>query len=348
MLVLSIVATFVIAAIIHPSHEVFLVIILVSVSKLLDYVTDIMYGFQQQRERMDYIGISRTLQAILQFVLLGIVVWLTRSVVWGAATLPVISGLMMVFYNAPMTARVAGGKTGVAPSVRTLFHPSWDLPRLWTLARLSLPLGFVALFGMLNVNIPRYFVQDHIGLRELGIFSAMWSMLHPVGLISGSIISSVTPRMARYYVESLAQFNRMLGMLLGLAVVSGLVGVILAHFFGRAILSTLFRPAYAEHPVTFQWMMAAAGMTYIASALGAATTAARSYVLQPYIFFVAMLSIFAACSLLVPHYGVLGAAWSYLVGCTVLAVGFGILITVTLVAAKRAEAQTAKHIPTQT
>ena len=360
-LVFAVLAIIGVVAVIHPSVEVSWVIAMITLAKIFDSISDIMYGLQQQNERMDYISISRMIQGVLQLTIMALVFYVTRSLVWATVMVALGSGLVTLFYDVPKSARIASHalltypQPGLSadhqsPSAAGLLKPAWHKQALWTLTRLSLPLGFSSVLGMLNVNLPRYFVQDYAGASELGIFSAMWSMLHPVGMVAGAILAAVTPRLARYYVESIPQFKRMLFNLLGLAVLSGAVGVLVAHFFGRQVLTVLFRPAYASHPITFQWMMAAAGITYISSALNSATTAARSYKLQPYVYLVTMLSNLLACYLLVPRYGVLGAAWAYLIGCLVLALGFGILTVTALLSAKRRDReapQPAEAIPAQ-
>lgn len=334
-----------IIGVIRPGKEAAVVIALVALAKLFDMVSDSMYGLMQQNERMDYISISRITQGILQLTIMAVVFYLTRSLIWATLTVAIGSGLVTAFYDIPMAARIANhvahdNGAALPPPGHWLavLKPSWQAPSLWTLGRLSLPLGFVSVLGMLNVNIPRYFVQDYSGASELGIFSAMWSMLHPIGMVTGSVIQSVMPRMARYYVESLHQFKRIVLILLSMAVFSGLLGVTLAHFFGRQVLSAFFRPEYASHPITFQWMMVAAGMIYVTAVLNGATNAARSFKLQPFVFSGAVSINTLVCYLLVPHYGVLGATWAYCCGSTVTMLGFALVTIAAVRSAERREA----------
>ena len=39
--------------------------------------------------------------------------------------------------------------------------------------RLALPLGFVMMLASLGTNVPRYVVEHRLGVRELGVFSAV-------------------------------------------------------------------------------------------------------------------------------------------------------------------------------
>lgn len=298
-------------------RETACVLALVTAAKLADSISDVLYGLFQQSERMDYSSISRMLQGALQLVTLGIVMALTGSLVWAVGMVALASGLVTVFYDIRMAARLAGW-VGL--------RPSWNGPRLWNLAQLAFPLGIVGLLGMLNINLPRYFVEHWAGVRELGIFSAMWSLLHPVGLMSGSVIQVVAPRMARAYLEDIGAYKRLLAKLILLAAASGVAGVLLACIAGRGLLSVLFRPEYAERPAVFVCIMAAAGLFYVASALGGALNAARRFRAQPYVYGAALLVNAACCALLVPRSGISGAAWAYFAGCATWLVGFAVLV----------------------
>lgn len=298
-------------------RETACVLALVTAAKLADSISDVLYGLFQQSERMDYSSISRMLQGALQLVTLGIVMALTGSLVWAVGMVALASGLVTVFYDIRMAARLAGWAG---------LRPSWNGPRLWALARLAFPLGIVGLLGMLNINLPRFFVEHWAGVRELGIFSAMWSLLHPVGMVSGSVIQAVAPRMARAYLEDIGAYKRLLSKLTLLAAASGAAGVLLAIFAGRGLLSALFRPEYAERPAVFVCIMAAAGLFYVASALGGALNAARQFRAQPWVYGAALLVNIVCCSLLVPRAGIGGAAWAYFAGCATWLAGFALLV----------------------
>ena len=343
-------------AVIHPGLEMAAVIALVTLSKAFDSVSDTMYGLMQQNERMDYISISRIMQGILQLVIMSVVFYVTRSLIWATAMVALSSGLVTAFYDIPTAARVgnnlrsAQGAAASKPdslkpgSFLAVLKPSWAAPSLWTLTRLSLPLGFVALLNMLNINIPRYFIQHDFGPSQVAFFSAMWNVTHPIAMASGASLSAGTPRLARYYVESLAEYNRLLLLLLGLALFSGIFGVLLAHFFGRQVLTILYRPIYASHPIAFQWIMAAAGASFVSSVFSQAASAARRFVPQPFIYLAAASSSALACVLLVPRFGLLGAAWSYGIGCTVSMLGFAWLAAGAIDAAARRNTREAKII----
>jgi O-antigen/teichoic acid export membrane protein len=85
-------------------------------------------------------------------------------------------------------------------------------------------------------------------------------------------------------------------------------GILLIWLAGRPILLLLYQPEYAERVGIFLWLGLAAGISYVASLLGFAMTAARYFRAQLPVFLISTLVTAAGCTLLVPRYQLLGAA----------------------------------------
>lgn len=154
---------------------------LIGCAKAVEYVSDILYGSLQQQENMSGIAISMTMRAVLSVGALSLGVYLSHSLEWGAACLLISSTLVLLAYDIPKTLAV--GRI----NLRTLRSESRRYideviakgghRRLWKLGMAGLPMGFVLMLVSLNLNIPRYFIQQRLGTHELAIFSAIGTLL---------------------------------------------------------------------------------------------------------------------------------------------------------------------------
>src|ERR1700739_3231721 len=99
-------------------------------------------------------------------------------------------------------------------------------------------------------------------------------------MAASSLCQATAARLARYYVENLPQFRRLLLQIVAIAVSNGVIGVLFAVLWGRKFLTIMYRPEYAMYPSVFAWLMAAAGVSYVASALGYGLAAARKFDVQ--------------------------------------------------------------------
>jgi len=325
------------------SLETALVIIFVTVAKIFDSLSDILYALQQHHEQMDNIAISRILQGILQLLTLGIVFRLTGSLVWATAVMAGASGLITLIYDIPYTARVgafSSQQKGRWLSRRSLnaIAPSWNFTAIRALARLAAPLGVVAVLGIVTTSTPRYFLAYYLSQREVGLFSAMWSLFFPILLIAGSVVQALIPRMARYYQEDIRQFKNLLKKMLAVSVLCGIIGVLIAHFAGRVILTLLFGSEYAQHPTVFVWIMVAAGLYYISVPFNQTVICARSFNVQPLIHSVTLIVTLISGIVLIPRYGLLGAAWVMCASMGTLLVGLAIASLYSLSCEQRRQA----------
>ena len=138
----------------------------------------------------------------------------------------------------------------------------------------------------------------------------------------GSFLQAAAARLARYYIEDLRQFRKLLLQLVAIAAANGVIGVLAAVLFGRQFLTIMYRPEYAMYPSVFAWLMVAAGVSYIASAVGYGLSAARKFDVQCLVYICVALATTVACVFLVPKYGLLGAAWALMTGTLTWCVGF--------------------------
>jgi len=294
--------------------ETALVILAVGLAKAFESMSDVVYGLLQAHERMDRIALSMMIKGPLSLVALGLVVYLTASIAWGALALAGVWGLLLITYDIPNGIRLLDGEEG--------FGPCWDFLSLARLAWLALPLGIVMMLISLNANIPRYFIERYRGERELGIFAALAYLMVAGNTVVSALGQSASPRLAHYHTQGDGHaFRQLLIKLVGLGAGMGVVALLVALIAGREILTTLYRPEYAQHAELFTWMSVHATTLYLASFLGYGMTAARHFRSQIPLFGLCVITAALGCLWLVPRFGLLGAVWASLAASILQLVG---------------------------
>jgi O-antigen/teichoic acid export membrane protein len=334
-LVMCLLALLVIAGIVATSGfqpELSLIVLIIGLDKVADAVSDVIYGLLQQHEQMDRIAISNILKAVLSLVLLAMGEYFTHRLVWATLGWCLGSIVVMLFYD------LRNGRVVLKSlsSTRDNMIPRFEARTLARLAGLALPLGITTLLISLNANIPRYFIEHSSGERALGIFAALAFLATAGTNVSSALGQSAVPRLAKYYAGGDGRAFRMLLLkLMGVATLLGGAGVLVGLIAGRAILTLVYQPEYAEQTNVFVWLLAGAGVAYFASFIGYGTTAVHYFKLQPVILAVCAGSTFLMCALLVPARGILGAAWAMLVAISVQLVLMGVYLAHSQFALKR-------------
>src|SRR5712675_15456 len=196
--------------------------------------------------------------------------YVTRSIVW--AVIGLAFGRLLVLL-------VWDSRPDFAKSERSGFtvRLEWNSGEMLTLLRMALPLGVISMLISLNLSIPRYFVEVHSGSAELGIFSAIASLLTAGNLVVSAFGQSIFLPVARACAAlDRTKYRGYVVMAAALGGSLGGVAILAAVFFGRAILTHLFRPEYGERPDILVWLMIAGTIMFIASGLGYVITAVGS------------------------------------------------------------------------
>jgi len=299
---------------------------LIGGAKAVEYISDILYGSLQQQESMSGIAVSMTLRAILSVGCLSLGVRLTHSLAWGAACLLVSSTAVLLAYDIPKTLAV--GKVTLGTLIREcrLYFDEvmarGGHRRLRKLALAGLPMGFVLMMVSLNLNIPRYFIQRHLGMHELAIFSAIATLLAAGSVITNAVGQAAAPRLAKCFINRDRRgFSMLLGALIAASLGLGAMGFAGAVFFGKQAMTLIYRPEYSTRQDVLVWLMGASGFFYLGSTLGYAVTAVRCFAPQLPLFVAATVTTGIGCVLLVPSQGLRGAAIAILISAIIQCAG---------------------------
>jgi O-antigen/teichoic acid export membrane protein len=296
--------------------EVALVVLATAASKASEAISDAFYGLFMQQERLDRIAKSMMIKGPLSLVGLAVGFYLTGSVFWGVIGLTLARAVIMVSYD------MRNATLSLSPSSKLFSHiipkdfpgPRWNAPTLARLAWLTLPLGFVTMLISFNSNIPRYFIEGHLGSYQLGIFAAIAAFQKTAPTIVQALGRSASPRLAKYYAANNARaFRKLTLRLIGLGVLLGGAGVLVALVAGRQILTLFYGPEYAL-PGLFGLVMLGAGIDYVATMLLFVITSARYFRIQLPLHLLTAGAVALACFLLIPSAGLQGAAVALIIG----------------------------------
>lgn len=304
--------------------ETSLFILVIGLAKAVESISEVFYALLQKSERMDRVAFSMMLKGSLSLLMLGVGVYLTHNLFWGAVGLAIAWTIVLVVYDIRSGVLILKSTPQKlrdeisAKAELAILRPRWHLKKLLKLASVALPLGIVMMLISLNVNIPRYFIEHYLGERELGVFAAVAYLMVAGGMVVNALGQAASPRLAKYYGErnSIA-FRMLLLKLVGFGILLGIAGLLISIVAGQKILTVIYSPEYGEHADLFVWLMVAAGVNYVSSFLGYAMTAARYFRAQLPVYGLVTGISAIACLWLIPSFGVLGAAIALIIGAVI-------------------------------
>ena len=298
--------------------RVYIIIFIIALNKIIESTSDIAYGLPQKHEHMDLVAKSMILRNIGAVILLAAVVKLTGNLVFGAASIG-MWWLLVLFIFDKRNAEKFGR-----------FVPRFHVKSVLSIVWLGLPLGIGAGIMSANSNMTRYFVEAYQGSESLGYFAAMAYVVIGASRATTALGQSTSARLAQYYFSNRKAYVKLIKKILSVAFVLAVGVVLFGRYLGKPFLSIVYKPEYAERQDVFFWLLVAAGAMIIASILGYAAFATRHFKMQ-------LIGAIIVCGvsvltswLLIPRYGMKGAAWAMLLTTTTQCLALMVIILLAL------------------
>lgn len=283
------------------------VVIGVALAKSFESGSDILYGLFQQQEEMQRMAWSMIARGVLSVTSVGLTMAATHNIVLATAALAGSSLLLLLFFDIPFAlAMMRKRQMG-------LLTPRWNWPTLSRLALTAAPLGVSAMLMSWGTNVPRYFLEHYNGIREVGVFSAVFYVAMASGYLVTALGEAANPAMGRLFAAGmLTELREMMLRLILCTVLVGAVLLSLCALWGGRLLAWIYGAEYAVPPLLL-WLAIAAMVANLASILSYGLIATRRLRAHLGALIVMLLVTASLCQWLAPEYGSLGVAWALLV-----------------------------------
>jgi O-antigen/teichoic acid export membrane protein len=302
------------------------VVVLLAGAKSVESLSDVVAGLMQKVERLDQLATSLMIKGVASIAAFTAVFWNLRSLAAAVSAIGLTWLLVFLLYDFRLARRAIG-----AGAKMLKLNPSI----LGQLVVLSLPLGIVMALMSLNTNIPRYVLEHYLGESKLGIFASLAYLGTAASLVINALGQSAAARLSRMFADrQFEAFTSLLRKFALLGVLIGVIGVPAGAVFGRATLSMLYRPEYGNYLNVFLIVIATTSALAVASFLGYGVTAARSFKMPMLVNGATTLTTATLSLLLVPRFGLMGAAIALLLASLVQVAGFVVLMKMELKAAR--------------
>jgi O-antigen/teichoic acid export membrane protein len=286
------------------------VVVLVGIAKALDGVGDIYLGLFQRHGRMRIVGLSMIVNGVATVLAVTALLALTGSVVWTVLGSVAGSAIGSIAYclaaarallrTAGPAGRPSGGDT--RPAVGG---------RLTSLAMVALPLGVATGIVSFTTNVPRYLVGNRLGTAALGIFAAIGYVVLAANTVFAAVAQSMLPRMANLYAnDQVTALTRLIKRLVLAALGLGGLAVGAVAVLGRPALDLIYGAPYARHASVLTLFTVVAALSGAVFVLGTALSALHRFGNQFTASVATLVLTGVAGYLLIPRYGLDGAAWT--------------------------------------
>jgi O-antigen/teichoic acid export membrane protein len=300
---------------IGDSNETIFVVLLLGIAKGVESISDVIYGVFQQKDRMDLIAQSMIFKGILSVVSLMIVLVSTKNIILVTLTIMLSWVFVLLIFD-----------------IRTIRNyvtvkPIFNKKVLYSLLKLSIPLGFVMMLISLNDSIPKYFIKEFLGVEMLGFYSSIAYLVIAGNTVVGALGQASVSKLSKYYSSNdMLSFFKTLNRLLLFTFIISLLGILVSLLIGEELLVLLYNESFSSYHLILLLIMLGALFLYLSSILGYGITAARKFKIQPILFIFVIVVNAISCIILIPSNSINGAAYTFIITAFTQFVGSSVVI----------------------
>lgn len=293
-----------------------LITFFISISKLSEMISEVVYGQLMCLEKYDKFAISYILKSILSFMVFFFLAVNTKDLLISIIGYSTIWIVILIFFD----LKTING-------YKILKNISIDVNKIKRLTIIALPLGIVSTINSLYDSVPKLFIERYIGIEMLGIYSATSYITLVGGLFISGITLTFSPQLSKMLKDGKKRgfINRVFTMYI-IVIVLSIIFVILFKTFGKEIVSLLYTEEFVNHIDLLILLAISTTFTLTARIFGVACTSAHMNKEQLKIAIYCLITLVILNKLLIPYKGIYGVCISILLANFLKNILLGVLL----------------------
>lgn len=280
------------------SSNVWKVVLLLGCIKALEGISDIIYAYYNAQGKTKLISLSLTVKSLALILIFGSLLYFYKILnigLMGIILIYVLTLLLIDFRN-------------IGLNKKYFYLNVVDFKNIIILA---LPLGISVMLVALQSNIPRFFLEKFFNLEYVGVFSVFYYFIIVGGIVINSICQFISPRFSILFKENkMHELSKLTMQAWSVAAFLGISGLIVSITLGDFFVNILYGRHYLVWIDILNIVMFAGLFTYLSVVNGYLMTSLGLIKIQLPLFLFLTIFTLVLCWILIPAYGLLGAAWA--------------------------------------
>lgn len=280
--------------------KVVLIILSLCIYKFFEYISDIIFGYLQQQNLMESIGISQFFRGILNILFFGSIYYLTSNLMLAINFMNFSMLIMLLFYDV---------KT-IKLSKFNFKDLDFDEYKNIIIANLSLAISLLII--SLIVNIPKLYLEYYYGKEILGYFSGIYYIVTIANILLNPVLIILSNNFRYEYNKSMKSFSSFLYKIIFISSTICLIPAFIIGFFGDTILRILYNEEFVIYNNSFIILSISIVFSLINGILSLALITMRKNKSQLFINVINFVISLVIGYILIKNYSILGASLTIL------------------------------------
>ncbi|NJP39850.1 oligosaccharide flippase family protein [Oscillospiraceae bacterium HV4-5-C5C] len=310
----------------HYSADRALITALLALFCVFTNISDIFQGLAQKNERLDISGQSMSIRTIGGLLLMTALLVVTKNLYISVIGLILAQIAVILFFDIPKTKAFSDP------------HLNFSYKQMKLLFVQTFPL-FLSLFLQAYIyNMPKYAIDHYLSLDAQAIYGILFMPASIISLFGSFIFRPVLTHLSSLWSEK--QYLDVIKMCLSRIAVLLVLTLMLAtagFFVGTQVLSLLYTLDLSQYRSVLVIILIGGGVTGVSSLLYFMATAMQKQYRMLLCYLVSFIASIMVSFPLVKRWGLMGAAWSYLLSCVILNISIIALMFITTKRAVKAK-----------
>lgn len=289
-----------------PPFEIIIILLLFSF-RVVEAISDCYYGAIQKKNKLYQTGISLSLKAIFGLLAFSVTDWLFRDLAIAIGALIIVNLIFFFFYDLPNYRKLYQNKTKLI------------LTHLKPILKSCLPVFVFSALAIYLSNCQKYILPYHVSDEIQAIFGILIMPATVLGLIGSYLINPFIGLFTHHhknknYSAYIKSTKKLLLSLVGI----GTLALIICYFIGIPILQFIFQLDLSIYKIALQLIILASILYAASLIISSLLTILEENRRQIYVYLISSIIATISAILFIPHFGIFGAVYSFLISSFVL------------------------------
>lgn len=300
------------------------VIMLICLFRMIEAISDAVYGVLQYKGYLYKSGISLSLKGIIGLIGFTLVDYFTKSITLALVSLIILNLAFFYFYDCKNVKEYLSGKV--------------SFNNILLILKETLPIFIYSFLAMYVANICKYML-DYFDTEEAqNIFGIIFMPSTVIGLCSAYIVVPIITSLndllkSKKYKE----FNKLVSKMMIILVGAGMVAIIGAYILGIPVLNVLYGMDLSNYKNLLLLVLVGATFYTLANVYSQVLVLLNVHKMQTLIYVVMSIVSTLICYFLISSYKLSGSVYSYVIFMFILLILYLILYFYTLIKRRNEE-----------
>lgn len=300
------------------------VIMLICLFRMIEAISDAVYGVLQYKGYLYKSGISLSLKGIIGLIGFTLVDYFTKSITLALVSLIILNLAFFYFYDYKNVKEYLNGKV--------------SFNNILLILKETLPIFIYSFLAMYVANICKYML-DYFDTEEAqNIFGIIFMPSTVIGLCSAYIVVPIITSLndllkSKKYKE----FNKLVSKMMIILVGAGMVAIIGAYILGIPVLNVLYGMDLSNYKNLLLLVLVGATFYTLANVYSQVLVLLHVHKMQTLIYVIMSIVSTLICYFLISIYKLSGSVYSYVIFMFILLILYLILYFYTLIKRRNEE-----------